>query len=239
MIKFPTPQSELKVKIVDTHNIQLGDHFNEMIKKYVFVADALNINKKEIEKEFNKGKIKESGYIEGNQRTYYGLVEALWNSKLIKPTMNIVDIGCGYGTTLFNVALQFQNYSKNNGQKLFINNYTGIEKDKEIIKRWKYLRHLWDNFIMSTNIINADLMTCSYSDYDLILSYAPYQESHHLAEMYYKIFIEMKSGALFLERRKFGEDYPKNPLPDVYKKCDMEEVTLLFGGKPQSIFVKK
>ena len=229
-------ETRLNLKIVDPYNIQLGNHFHDLIKRYHFIAQALNIDKEEK----NDKSLPNWGYIEAVQLKYYGLVEALWNSNLIKPNMKVVDVGCGYGTTLFNVAMQFNHYHKHSGSKLFNNTYTGIEKDPDYIDRFQYLKSLWKDNDMMLTIKNADIIEEQYGDYDLILSYCPYRDVKMANALYKKIFGEMKSGSILIEHFNDGKGH-NEILINSYKELSnntLQVATLLFGGKKSAVYIK-
>jgi len=223
----------LNFEIIDTYNIQLGDYFNEVIKNYINVVEILNYDQK-IKLENNK---ENWAYIEAKQKSYYGLIEALWNSNLIKKNMNVLDIGSGYGTTLFNLAFQFKHYKKCIEENIFNNTYTGIEIDKTIINRLKYINTIWEKNDLVYNIINKDVMDHNYSQYDLITCYTPLKNEENLYKMYEKIFKEIKEKTLFIEHYNHGLGVNKILYKNI-KQFNLGSATLLFGGKKQNIYFK-
>ncbi len=223
------------LEIVDAYNLQLGNAFHEVIKKYVNIADALNFDREE---KNDLSLNTDWGYVEAKQKKYYGLVEALWNSNLIKKNMNICDLGCGFGTTLFNIAFQFRHYKNALQDKNIFNNiYTGIEIDKDYIDRFKYVKTMWDKYDLTLNMVNEDIMTHDCKDYDLITSYSPIKNNEKLYEMYKHIFSSLKKGCIFIEH--YGNGLGKSEmLLEICKESLLSKVTLLFGGKKQTIFIK-
>ena len=170
-------------------------------------------------------------YIEGKQKRYYGLYEALYNSNFItNNNFKVMDIGCGACSTLYNVSRQFKQY----GANIECN---GVEHNKEIINLFqKYLYNLWDNTKLS--LFTQDLFEHNYSEYDLILSYLPLKKPIDQEKMYSKIFNEMKPGALFHEH--YGEGKGKDDLLlNMDKKINIKPIELLFGGRVNYLFLKE
>ena len=224
----------LQLKISDPYNIQLGNHFNDIILKYISVADSLNINANEK----YENNLEEYPYIEARQQDYYGLIEALWNSGVLKRNMNIIDIGCGFGTTLYNIAHQFKHYNDAIGDSYFNISFTGIENDKKILKRWQYLENLWKPLKVSKEIKEADLKKgIDYKDYDLILTFHPLRENKEMVEAYKDIFNQMKKGAIFFEYMESGKGHASQII-ELQKEFSFSIGKLMFGGKIQSILIK-
>jgi len=215
-------EATFKINMVDICDIQLGDHFNTLVNKYSNIAQTLNPDK------FNKEKLDLNfSYVESKQRKYYGLVETLWNSGLLKDNMKIIDLGCGLCTTLYNLNLQFKNYN-------IPSSFYGVEYNEELLKIFgKYLSPLWENNFPKFAL--GDIMDCDLSQYDLILSYQPFKDLELLEKMYNKVFSEMKSGSIFHEHN--------------YKDCNetlqrsvnnnIEPKIFLFGGEKQPLFIKR
>jgi len=121
-------EATFKINMLDTFNIQQGDHFNSMVNEYSTISKAVNPDNDKDGKSTTHFE-----YIEGVQRKYYGLVEALSNSGLLKDNMKIVDLGCGLCTTLYNIMGQFKSY------KIPVKFY-GIEHNEELLNSFvKYL----------------------------------------------------------------------------------------------------
>jgi len=225
-------EATFKVNILDTFNIQLGDHFNTMINEYSTIAKAVNPDNLLEEKPevcFE--------YVEGIQRKYYGLVESLANSGLLKDNMKIVDLGCGLCTTLYNIMGQFKSYG-------IPAKFYGIEHNEELLNSFvKYLSPLWGDNVPSFGV--GDIMKCDISDYDLILTYQPFKKLDDINSMYDKVFKEMKVGSIFHEHMINGTKLLhklkecKQLILNNANKHNMEKRTLLFGGERQDIFIKR
>ena len=216
-------EATFKINMVDICDIQLGDHFNTLVNKYSNIAQTLNPDK------FNKEKLDLNfSYVESKQRKYYGLVETLWNSGLLKDNMKIIDLGCGLCTTLYNLNLQFKNYN-------IPSSFYGVEYNEELLKIFtKYLSPLWENNFPKFAL--GDIMDCDLSQYDLILSYQPFKDLGLLEKMYNKVFSEMKSGSVFHEHnyKDCG-----GILDNVMSNHKVEKRLMLFGGEKQTIFIKR
>lgn len=225
-------EATFKVNILDTFNIQLGDHFNTMINEYSTIAKAVNpdnLLEEKPEVYFE--------YVEGIQRKYYGLVESLANSGLLKDNMKIVDLGCGLCTTLYNIMGQFKSYG-------IPAKFYGIEHNEELLNSFvKYLSPLWGDNVPSFGV--GDIMKCDISDYDLILTYQPFKKLDDINSMYDKVFKEMKVGSIFHEHMINGTKLLhklkecKQLILNNANKHNMEKRTLLFGGERQDIFIKR
>jgi len=217
-------ETTIKFKMVDTCSIQLGDHFNTMVGNYITIAKVINPDRVILHHDNENHK-----YIEANQKQYYGLIEALANSNLLKNNSKIVDLGCGLCTTLYNLSLQFLHYNINA-------NFYGIEHNKELIDTFtNYLSPLWTSNKPSLSL--EDIMKSDLTNYDLILSYQPLK-GDNVRNMYNKISNEMKSGSIFYEHRH-KEKECREILNNCMSKNNIEPITLLFGGEKQPLFIKK
>ena len=140
-----------------TDHIQWSDHLNNTIKKYSIIADTINPDKN-VDDSSTTHPYKESA-----QRKYYGMVESLWNSGLLKEDMKVMDLGCGLCTTLYNLNLQFKNYE-------IRADFYGIDHNEELLKlTTKHLSQFWVDNKLSIGL--NGIMDFDSSDYDLILSY--------------------------------------------------------------------
>ena len=167
-------------------HILWSNHINSAVKNYSVIADAINPDNLIKEKsDIN------FGYVEGTQCKYYGMVESLWNSGVLKDNMKVIDLGCGLCTTLYNLNLQFKNYE-------IKADFYGIDHNEELLKLvTKHLSQFWvDNEL---SIGSKDIMECDLSDYDLILTYLPFKKLEDVNNMYNKIFKGMKVGSVFHE----------------------------------------
>ena len=73
-------------------HILWSNHINSAVKNYSVIADAINPDNLIKEKsDIN------FGYVEGTQCKYYGMVESLWNSGVLKDNMKVIDLGGGLG----------------------------------------------------------------------------------------------------------------------------------------------
>jgi hypothetical protein len=216
-------EATFKINMVDVCDIQLGNHFNTLVNKYSNIAQTLNPdNFVENQTEFSHS------YIEGKQRRYYGIVELLWNSGLIKDNMNIMDLGCGLCSTLYNINLQFKNYKINA-------NFYGVEHNEELLKIFaKYLTPIWGGNIPKFAL--GDIMDCDLSNYDFILSYKPFQDISKLNDMYNKVFNEMKTGSIFYE---YNQKDCGGILDNVMNNHKVEKRLMLFGGERQCLYIKR
>lgn len=213
--------ADFRFKLVDAFNIQTQDHYQTLINQYSIIAKALVQHDIATEENWN--------YLEGKQKSYYGLYEALYNKGIVKDKFKVIDIGCGVCSTLYNVSRQFKQYGAN------IECY-GVEYNKEIINLFqKYLYNLWDNTKLS--LFTQDLFEHNYSEYDLILSYLPLKKPEDQLNMYTKIFNEMKPGALFYEHFDKGRG-KKDLLLNMDKKTNIKPIELLFGGSVNYLFTK-
>jgi cyclopropane fatty-acyl-phospholipid synthase-like methyltransferase len=203
-------------------HINWGNHFSNSVRKYSIIADSINTDKDVVDNKTTHL------YKEALQRKYYGMVESLWNSGLLKEDMKIIDLGCGLCTTLYNLNLQFKKYELKG-------NFYGVDYNEELLKLFtKHLSQFWvDNKL---TVGPKDIMECDLSDYDLILSYQPFK-SNYIDKMYNKVFKEMKTGSIFHEHS--GYDDCREVLMGVSSKNDMEEKVLLFGGEKQFLYIKK
>lgn len=228
-------KTKLDIEIVDAYNVQLGNAFHEVIKKYVNISDALNFDREE---KNDLSLNKDWGYVEANQKKYYGIVEALWNANLLKKNMSICDLGCGMATSIFNIAFQFRHYKNAiQDEELFNNKYTGIEIDKDYIERLRYVKPMWDKYDLELNVINEDIMTHDFKNYDLITSYSPIKNNKKLHEMYVRIFNSLNKGCIFIEH--YGSGLGEGDIIlDIFKNNSLYKAELLFGGKKQFIFIK-
>lgn len=216
-----TEPTTLNIKLLDPFNIQLGDNFNNLINQYVCIAKSLT--------QHDPGNKINYEYIEGIQKNYYGMFEALYNKDLIKEKTKIIDIGCGVCSTLYNLSKQFKYY------KADIECY-GVEYNKELIKLFqKYLYNLWDDTKLS--LFTQDLFEHNYSEYDLILCFTPFKKEEDLEKTYTKVFNEMKPGALFFENWDAGKG-KNDVLLNMYKKPNIKTINLLFGGRINYLFTK-
>ena len=204
-------------------HVQWGDHLNNAVKKYSIIADVINPDKN----------IKDNNtttwhYKEGSQNKYYGMVESLWNSGLLKEDMKVIDLGCGLCTTLYNLNLQFKTYEINA-------EFYGIDHNEELLKlTTKHLSQFWVDNKLSIGL--NDIMDVDLSDYDLILSFQAFKDDH-IDKMYNKVFKEMKTGSVFYEHSGFGTC--REALMESSSENNMEERALLFGGEKQILFIKK
>jgi hypothetical protein len=204
-----------------TDHIQWGDHLNSTIKKYSIIADAINPDKNTDDSNTNHP------YKESAQRKYYGMVESLWNSGLLKEDMKVMDLGCGLCTTLYNLNLQFKNYE-------IKADFYGIDYNEELLKlTTKHLSQFWVDNTLSIGL--NDIMGFDLSDYDLILSYQPFKDDC-VGKMYDKVFREMKTGSIFYEHSGFSSC--REALMKSSSENNMEERALLFGGEKQTLFLK-
>tara|TARA_R110000751_G_scaffold39596_1_gene93887 strand:- start:1149 stop:1829 length:681 start_codon:yes stop_codon:yes gene_type:complete len=225
-------ETTIKLKMVDTCNIQLGNHFNNIVNDYSTIAKAISPDKtidKKSELHFE--------YIEGVQRKYYGLVEALSNNGLLSDNIKVVDLGCGLCTTLYNIMGQFKAYG-------IPANFYGVEYNEELLKTFvKYLSPLWGDNVPSFMV--CDIMKCDVSDYDLILTYQPFKKLDDINNMYDKVFKEMKIGSIFYEHMINGASpvYKLEECKELFlnnvNKYNMEKRVLLFGGERQILFIKR
>lgn len=225
-------EAVFKLNMVDTFNIQQGDHFNNMVNEYSTIVKAVNPDNDKDGKSPTHFE-----YIEGVQRKYYGLVEALANSGLLKDNMKIVDLGCGLCTTLYNIMGQFKSY--NIPVKFY-----GIEHNEELLNSFvKYLSPLWGDSVPSFGV--GDILKCDVTDYDLILTYQPLKNSEDINNMYNKLFQEMKPNSIFHEHMINGArlvhriEECKQLLYDNADKHNMEKRVLLFGGERHHVFIKR
>jgi hypothetical protein len=202
--------------------MQWGDHLNGTVKKYSIIADAINPDKNIDDNNTTHP------YKESDQRKYYGMVESLWNSGILKDDMKVMDLGCGLCTTLYNLNLQFKNYE-------IKADFYGIDHNEELLKLFtSHLLQFWVDNELSIGL--KDIMKFDLSDYDLILSYQPFKDDY-VGKMYDKVFREMKIGSIFYEHSGFSSC--REVLMDVSSKNNMEEKVLLFGGEKQTIFIKR
>jgi cyclopropane fatty-acyl-phospholipid synthase-like methyltransferase len=203
-------------------HINWGDHFSNSVRKYSIIADSINTDKDVVDNKTTHL------YKEALQRKYYGMVESLWNSGLLKEDMKIIDLGCGLCTTLYNLNLQFKKYELKA-------NFYGVDHNEELLKLFtKHLSQFWtDNKL---HVGPKDIMECDLSDYDLILSYQPFKVSH-MDKMYDKVFKEMKAGSIFHEHNAYKDC--REVLINSSSKNNMEEKVLLFGGEKQTLFIKR
>lgn len=208
-------------KLIDSFNIQTGDHYQTLINQYSIIAKAIMQHDVATDESWN--------YIEGKQKRYYGLYEALYNKGIIKDKFKVMDVGCGVCSTLYNLSKQFKQYEVN------LECY-GVEHSKDIIKLFqKYLYNLWDDTKLF--LFTQDLFEHNYSEYDLIITFLPLKELENQEKMYTKIFNEMKPGSLFFEH--YGEGKGKNDLLlNMYKKPNIKTINLLFGGRINYLFTK-
>lgn len=123
------------------------------------------------------------------------LLNQLYELNLLLDVNHICDCGIGLGNTLFEIYLQSKELDK-----LF--SFTGIEKQKVYVDFiTENLLHLWkDKLILK----NDDLMNITYSPYNLIYSYSPFNNSKQLDEMYTKIISEVNSGTIIIEHAHNG-----------------------------------
>ena len=213
--------ADMAFKVVDSFNIQTKDHYQTLINQYSTIAKAIMQHDTSTSENWN--------YIEGTQKRYYGLYEALYNKGIIKDKFKVMDVGCGVCSTLYNLSKQFKQYDAT------IECY-GVEYNKEILELFqKYLYNLWNNANLS--LFTEDLMDHNYSEYDLILSYLPFKNKNDQEKMYTKIFDEMKPGALFFEHWHFGVGVD-NLLMNMEKKSNIKPIKLLFGGATNILFTK-
>mgnify|MGYP003668041088 FL=1 len=213
-------------------HILWSNHINSAVKNYSVIADAINPDNLIKEKsDIN------FGYVEGTQCKYYGMVDSLWNSGVLKDNMKVIDLGCGLCTTLYNLNLQFKNYE-------IKADFYGIDHNEELLKLvTKHLSQFWvDNEL---SIGSKDIMECDLSDYDLILTYLPFKKLEDVNNMYNKIFKGMKVGSVFHEHGINGTKLAhkveecRQLILDNANKHNMEEKYLLFGGEKQTIFIKR
>ena len=203
-------------------HMQWGDHLNDTVKKYSIIADAINPDKNIDDNSTTHP------YKEAAQRKYYGMVESLWNSGLLKEDIKIIDLGCGLCTTLYNLNLQFKNYE-------IKADFYGVDHNEELLKLFtKHLLQFWVNNKLSIGL--KDIMKFDLSDYDLILSYQPFKDDY-VDKMYDKVFKEMKTGSIFYEHSGFSDC--RVALQRSANKHNIEEKFLLFGGEKQTIFIKR
>ena len=225
-------ETTIKLKMVDTCNIQLGNHFNNIVNDYSTIAKAISPDKtidKKSELYFE--------YVEGLQRKYYGLVEALANNGILRDNIKVVDLGCGLCTTLYNIMGQFKGYGLSA-------NFYGIEHNDELLKSFnKYLSPLWEDNIPYFSV--GDIMECELSYYDLILTFQPFKKLDDINSMYDRVFEKMKVGSIFHEHMVNGAkvvhnlEECKQALFNSANKNNMEQRVLLFGGQKQILFIKK
>jgi 2-polyprenyl-3-methyl-5-hydroxy-6-metoxy-1,4-benzoquinol methylase len=213
-------------------HILWSDHLNTTVKKYSIIADAIKPDKL-LEKKSDIN----FEYVEGTQCKYYGMVESLWNSGILKDNMKVIDLGCGLCTTLYNLNLQFKNYE-------IKADFYGIDHNEELLKLvTKHLSQFWVDNELSVG--PKDIMECDLSGYDLILTFLPFKELEDIDNMYNKVFKEMKVGSVFHEHvingaklvHKLGEC--RQLILNNANKHNMEEKVLLFGGEKQFLYIKK
>ena len=80
-------------KLIDSFNIQTEDHYQTLINQYSIIAKAIMQHDVATDESWN--------YIEGKQKRYYGLYEALYNKDIIKDKFKVMDVGCGVCSTLY------------------------------------------------------------------------------------------------------------------------------------------
>ena len=96
-----------------------------------FIADSINTDKNVADNKTTHL------YKEALQRKYYGMVESLWNSGLLKENVKIIDLGCGLCTTLYNLNLQFKKYELKA-------TFYGVDYNEELLKLFtKHLSQFW------------------------------------------------------------------------------------------------
>ena len=203
-------------------HINWGDHFSNSVRKYSIIADSINTDKDVVDNKTTHL------YKEALQRKYYGMVESLWNSGLLKEDMKIIDLGCGLCTTLYNLNLQFKKYELKA-------TFYGVDYNEELLKLFtKHLSQFWkDNKL---HVGPKDIMKCELSDYDLILSFQPFK-ANYIDKMYNKVFKEMKKDSIFYEHTPHKDC--REVLINSSTKNNMEVKTLLFGGERQFLYIKK
>ena len=216
---------------------------NEKVTTYKNIASTINPHKDNKFVDKFKG-----GYVEGKQDNYEGLMDALFNSNLLKPqgTLNICDVGFGLGTTLYNISQQlktYEDFSTSNNLSLNLSywgtlqhvGYYGVEYDKELIDKFEqHLSMFWSN---SLNLYHKDCMDISYEGYDIILIYSIFRDKTNRKELYKKILNEMKPGAILYEHmfNGYGEDAMLHNLATEY---GIQTKKLLFGGSVNQVLIK-
>lgn len=150
------------------------------------------------------------------------LLKELDSFNLLKQVNSVCDCGIGLGNTLFEIYLQSKEIEKE-----FL--FTGVEKQKvytDFIS--KNLLHLWKD---SLNLINGDIMSINYSEFNIIYSYSPFNNSVKLSSMYNKIVSEIDRGSLIIENANYGLGH-FNILDDIdeLEKIELEQIY---------IFIKK
>ena len=123
------------------------------------------------------------------------LIKRLEERGLLKESNRMVDCGIGLGFALFDFYLQ----SKDSKKEF---SFSGIEKQKAYVDFMKEsLVGFWKDGI---DLIEGDIMDCSYKGYDIVYSYSPYRTTSKLKEFYEKVASEIESGSLIIENANSG-----------------------------------
>jgi hypothetical protein len=170
-----------------------------LLVRYVKTSNALWTafdNMTELTVKMNQLSSNEWHYIMSNLEQNIFLLQRLNEKNLLKSETKICDAGIGLGSALFDLYLQSKDI---NGIKF---TFYGIEKQT------KYIEYLKENLIEfwngELNLIEADIATSDFSNYDIVYSYSPYIEENDLFNYYTKLKNEIKPGSLIIENRESG-----------------------------------
>jgi hypothetical protein len=171
------------------------------------------------------------GYYETEQHTISDFLCALYNANLLQSENNMIDVGSGLGTTLYNFYIQSRESKLKNLFKIKLH---GVEADVELAM--KFEKNLLPFF-------NGELMFCvaeaeelDYSQYNFVYMYSPMKlEGMH--RLYNKILQEISPGTVVYDNYMFGEGIEKI-LEEKSTKFNLFKRTLVFGNIQHTVWVK-
>lgn len=160
------------------------------LKNYYDLSKSLNIQPLD-----NKDNY---GYYETSELQLQGFLKAIYNQGLLQKNTNLIDVGCGLGTTLYNIKQQFENL--NSISKNFKYNLSGIDKDLNLKKLFD--ENFKQSFTDLTYLV-GDVFSLDYKNYSFIYMYSPLK-SNNILNLYKKIISDLRSGSILYEAYNCG-----------------------------------
>lgn len=180
-------------------------------------------------------------YVEAEQNTLYGFVDALLNKGYLSTdkTQHICDVGFGLGTSLYNIYLQIK-YNESLKNKFY---FTAIEYNKELVDLFNdFLEYKWENINVDfldkkIEVITDDLFNLDYSKFDVVYMYSPLKDRDLIYKGYEYIYSKMKKGAILYERYNNGDGLG-NILEKFINDNNLKTDILYFGDNKNTILIK-
>ena len=192
------------------------------LSEYQRIAQTLNVHPSETKDRY--------GYYETEQHTIDGFLIALFNAGLLKNKTNVIDVGCGLCTTLFNLYTQSQHRLLSSLSFKFY----GIEYDRDTATIFE--KELLQFFEGNLTFSIGEAEDLDYSNYDFIYLYSPMKLSG-MHKLYDKMFSEINSGTVVYDNYMFGQGLD-NIISEKSIANNLIAKELIFGDKLHTVWIK-